>query len=226
MRGVFEIFVLHLLRVWTGPHAYLWYYEILLKQNFGRDFVVIHTYQQVLGRKDWYIGRVIFYTSIWQSYILHINMAELYSTHQYGRVIFYTSIWQSYILHINMAELYSTHQYGRVIFYTSIWQSYILHINMAELYSTHQYGRVIFYTSIWQSYILHINMAELYSTHQYAELYSTHQYGRVIFYTSIWQSYILLYKYGLGLSSIWKNMARLRHIILTEAEGRGQYNMS
>ena len=36
----------------------------------------------------------------------------------------------------------------------------------------------------------------------------------------------ILYKYGLGLSSIWKNMARLRHIILTEAEGRGQYNMS
>ena len=28
----------------------------------------------------------------------------------------------------------------------------------------------------------------------------------------------ILYKYGLGLSSIWKNMARLRHIILTEAE--------
>ena len=37
---------------------------------------------------------------------------------------------------------------------------------------------------------------------------------------------IQIYKYGLGLSSIWKNIGRQRNIILTEDEGRGQYNIS
>ena len=118
----------------------LWYFEILPKTELWKRLRSYPHINKCLAER---IG----------------TSAELYSTHQYGRVIFYTSIWQSYILHINMAELYSTHQYGRVIFYTSIWQSYILHINMAELYSTHQYGRVIFYTSIWQSYNLHINIS-------------------------------------------------------------------
>ena len=48
---------MHLLRVWNRPCVF----DILRyspKRNFGRDFVVIHTCQQVLGRKDWYIGRV------------------------------------------------------------------------------------------------------------------------------------------------------------------------